>query len=152
MNEVTLAITGGVATVLAALVSLLTAIVTRWINTLTAKAQVESAKIEDEHFRALADEAVSRVDDLATKTVTKIEQTTAKALREAVKDGKVDKAELETLGIAARDEIVDSLSDEYKDALKFAIGSVEDYVTKAVETKVYELKNGILPFATIEAA
>lgn len=151
MNEVIPAITSGAATVLAALVSLLAAFAVRWINTLTAKAQVESAKIEDEHFRALADEAVSRVDDLATKTVTKIEQTTAKALREAVKDDKVDRAELEALGVAARDEIIDSLSDEYKTALKFAIGSVEDYVTKAVETKVYELKNGILPFATIEA-
>jgi enoyl-CoA hydratase len=54
---------------------------------------VESAKIEDDHFRTLADEAITRVDDLALKTVTKFEQTTAKALREAVKDGKIGQPE-----------------------------------------------------------
>lgn len=152
MSEVIPVITNAAATILAALVSLLAAFAVRWINTLTAKAQVESAKIEDEHMRALVDEAIGRVDDLATKTVTKTEQTTAKALREAVKDGKVDKSELEALGVAARDEIVNSLSDEYKDALKFTVGSVEDYVTKAVETKVYELKNGIFSVTSLETA
>lgn len=152
MNEVIPVITNAAATILAALISLLAVLSTRWINTLTAKAKVENAKIEDDHFRALVDESIARVDDLATKTVTQIEQTTAKALREAVKDGKADKKELEELGIAARDEIIDSLSEEYKKALMFAVGSVEGYVTKAVETKVYELKNGIFTVASLETA
>lgn len=42
--------------------------------------------IEDEQQRGLLLDAITDLEFLAEKTVTNIEQTTAKALREAVKD------------------------------------------------------------------
>lgn len=144
MNELMPVISDAAVTVMVALFSLLAAYAVRGVNTFTAKLRIESAKLEDDQFRGFAEEALARVDDLAAKTVTQIEQTTAKTLREAVKAGTADPEKLRSLGQQAVWEIIDSLSNDYQDAITKTVGDVEDYVTKAVETKVYELKQGFL--------
>lgn len=146
MNELMPVITDAALTLSLALLSLLAAYVVRGVNAFTAKVRAETVKLEDDQFRSYADEALARVDDLAAKTVTQIEQTTAAALREAIKDGKADRVELLTLGRLAVADIMDKLSADYKDAIAKTVGDVETYVTKAVETKVYELKQGFLTF------
>lgn len=152
MNEIMPVITETLVTIGIALLALLAAYATRGINTVIAKLRAETAKLEDDQFRSYADEALLRAEDLVAKTVTQIEQTTAKALRELVKSGAASRKELEDLGKRAVREVMESLTPEYKDAIFATVGDVEAYVTKAVETKVYELKNGltILPGA-IEA-
>ena len=154
MNEIMPVITETLVTIGIALLALLAAYATRGINTVTAKLRAETAKLEDDQFRSYADEALLRAEDLAAKTVTQIEQTTAKALRELVKSGAASRKELEDLGKRAVREVMESLTPEYKDAIFATVGDVETYVTKTVETKVYELKNGltILPGAIAAVA
>lgn len=122
--------------------ALLAAIAINAVHKLANKAKLETAKIENEQQRNLLNAALDDVETLTTKTVTEIEQTTAKALREAVKQGTKDRAELLALSKMAFDEISDALQPEYKNMIEKNFGSFSKYLTKAIETKVFELKSG----------
>ena len=53
-----------------------------------SKLKAQTAQIEDASTRKVLDDALKDVENLATLSVSAMEQTTAKALREAVKGGK----------------------------------------------------------------
>lgn len=122
--------------------ALLAAIAINAVHKYAQKVKLETAKIENEEQRNLLTAALDDVETLTTKTVTEIEQTTAKALREAVKAGTRDRAELVALSKKAFNEIADALQPEYKNMIEKNFGSFSKYLTKAIETKVFELKNG----------
>lgn len=122
--------------------ALLAAIAINAVHKLAKKVKLETAKIENEEQRNLLNAALDDVETLTTKTVTEIEQTTAKALREAVKQGTKDRAELLALSKKAFDEISNALQPEYKNMIERNFGSFSKYLTKAIETKVFELKSG----------
>lgn len=84
--------------------------------------------------------ALNQVNKLAETTVKSIEQTVAKEIREAVKDGKVTKDELKKLSNKAFEEIIKSLSPEYLSVLENGMGNIDIYVTNLIEQKVLELK------------
>lgn len=122
--------------------ALLAALAINALHKFTQKVKLETQRIESQEQRNLLIAALDDLDTLTTKTVTEIEQTTAKALREAVKQGVKDRGELLTLSKKAFDEIADALKPEYKNAIEKNFGNFSKYLTKAIETKVFELKNG----------
>lgn len=63
-----------------------------------SKLKAQTAQIEDASTRKVLDDALKDVENLATLSVSAMEQTTAKALREAVKGGKASREELVALG------------------------------------------------------
>lgn len=87
--------------------------------------------------------ALNQVNKLAETTVKSIEQTAAKEIREAVKDGKVTKDELKKLSNKAFEEIIKSLSPEYLNVLENGMGNIDIYVTNLIEQKVLELKKEV---------
>ena len=124
-----------------AVLSLLLAYGINALRKLTEKVKTETRQIKNEEQRNLLLDALNDVDELATKTVTQIEQTTAKTLREAVKDGKAGKPELEALGTQALKEITEALRPECRELIEKNYGNLSTYLTKTIETKVFELKN-----------
>ncbi len=90
------------------------------------------------------DEVIKQIDKLAETTVKSIEQTTAKELRQAVKDGKISKDELESLSNEAFAKIIEELQPEYFDLLKDNITNAENYILDVIEQKVLELKGGAI--------
>ena len=73
----------------------------------TSKLKAQTAQIEDASTRKVLDDALEDVANLATLSVGAMEQTTAKALREAVKGGKASREELVALGKQVFDEVND---------------------------------------------
>lgn len=133
MTELMLVLIDGAVAVLTALIIALSAWAVRAINAITNRSN-------DQRTREFMDEAIGRVNDLADKVVTRIEQTVAKKLREEIRDGTKDASELAALGEAACQEILLSLNDDYKAALEDAVGDIEAYIADTVESKVYALK------------
>ncbi|GAC41275.1 hypothetical protein [Paenibacillus popilliae] len=125
--------------VMAAL-TLLSSYTLYYIRKATAKVSAEAAKISNDDQRALAQAAITRLDDVATKTVKTIEQTTAKELRRAVKNGQAAQEELAALAKQAYDEIVRTMEPDYLDALKSTLGDLDKYIKTTIEAKVLELK------------
>src|SRR5690554_723288 len=97
-----------------AMIALLAAYGVNAIKKLTKKVKLETELIKNEEQRKLLTDALNDLENLTTKTVAQIEQTTAKALREAVKNGIKDRAELEALSKKAFDEIAGALKPESK--------------------------------------
>lgn len=127
-------------TIVLALIGLLAACATYGIHKLTEKVKVQTAQLKDEDARRLLNNALEDVEELTTVTVASIEQTTAKQLREAVKDGKVDRSELVALSKQAADEITAAVKPEAQKAIEENFGSFRDYISKLVEEKVLGLK------------
>ena len=80
---------------------------------------------------------------LATKTVAKIEQTTASALRESVKDGNASPDELKKLSEQAFSDIKKQLSKDTRDLIEVHFGSYAKFIEDTIEQKVLELKRNV---------
>lgn len=123
-----------------AFIGLLAAYATYGIHKLTEKVKTQTAQLKDDAARQLFNNALEDVEELTVVTVASIEQTTAKSLREAVKDGKVDRSELVALSKRAADEITAAIKPEAQRIIEDNLGSFKDYVSKLIEEKVLELK------------
>lgn len=125
-----------------AMIALLAAYGVNAIRKLTEKAKLETESIQNEEQRKLLTDALKDLENLTTNTVAQIEQTTAKALREAVKNGVKNREELEALANKAYNEIAEALKPESKALIDKNFGSFSKYLTNAIEAKVLELKSG----------
>lgn len=129
-----------VNTVVVALIGLLAAYATYGIRKQTEKFKAQIAQLKNEEARQLLNNALQDVEELTTVTVAAIEQKTAKSLREAVRDGKVDRSELIALSKLAAEEISAALKPETQKIIEENLGSFKDYLSKLIEEKVLELK------------
>lgn len=87
-------------------------------------------------------ETAEKAIETATKAVVgKLEQVSAKELREKVKNGLADREALLALADEAFDEIMKSVSPDVISVLKQGITDVDSYVKNEVETQVGLLKS-----------
>lgn len=121
-------------------ISLAAAYAVQYMKKMTAQAKEETKQIQNEEQRHLVQAALDRLDDVAEKTVTAIEQTTAKQLRAAVKEGTGSQAELEALAGEAMKQIVQTLEPEYLTLLSQTLGDIDTYLSNVVEAKVFKVK------------
>lgn len=91
--------------VVLAVIALAGAYAVYYIRLGAAKLKEQTAQIKDEAGRKVLEDALDDVVNLATVSVGAMEQTTAKALRDAVKSGKASREELLALGKQVFDEV-----------------------------------------------
>lgn len=137
MNQ---AIKDGITQVGVAMISLLAAFLMYGIQRGAQKLKSETSKINDEKERQLANAAIDKLNDVTVKTVNKIEQTTAKDLRVAVKNGTAKKEDLMVLADQAYHEILVQMGPEWMDVIYKELGDAEQYILNSVETQVLQLK------------
>ena len=126
-------------------ITLLGAVAMFGIQKLLGKVKEQTAQIKDEASRKLLTDALEDVETLAIVTVGSIEQTTAAALREAVKDGKTDREELLKLGKQAFDEVKAAITPQAQQAITDNLGSFDVYLAKVIENAVLQLKHSAPP-------
>lgn len=127
-------------TVITGAISVMAAYIVYYVKQAVKKIKSEIAINADYRKKELFNVAADRVSNLAELTVAAIEQTTAGALRQAVKSGKADKQLLLDLGRDAVLQIKEQLTDEYKAVISEQCNDLDDYISNVVEAKVYELK------------
>lgn len=96
--------------VVLAVIALAGAYAVYYIRLGAAKLKEQTAQIKDEAGRKVLEDALDDVVNLATVSVGAMEQTTAKALRDAVKSGKASREELLALGKQVFDEVKAAIS------------------------------------------
>lgn len=126
--------------VMPTVLSLLAAYAVYGLNKLISKMKLQTTAIANEQQRALLLAALDDMERLTEKTVSTIEQTTAKALRTRIKDGEELPEAMKALAQQAADEIAAALAPETNLIIERQYGSFRDYLTKCIETKVLELK------------
>lgn len=128
------------AEVLIALVGLACAWAVYYLNNAAKKIARDAQAATVRDATALFWDAVKRLNDVAEKTVAKFEQTIAAELRQAVKDGRADRAELLAVGRKAYEEVLATLGPAMVQVLEANLGDLRGYVEATVEAKVRELK------------
>lgn len=123
-----------------AALGLLAAYAMYYIKQATGKLRAQTAQIRDTETRKVLDNALADTENLATVTVAAIEQTAAKQIREAVRDGKTSRDELVKLGTQAFEEIKAKVAPEAQAAITRNLGSFDGYLRQLIEMKVLELK------------
>jgi len=121
-------------------ITLLAAYAMYGINKLTAKAKAQTEQIEDEATRQLLNDALADVQNLAAVTVGAIEQTTAKELREAVKEGTANREALAALGETAFHAVKAAISADAQRVITKNLGSFDTYLTNLIENAVRQVK------------
>ena len=123
-----------------AAITLLGAYGTYYAQKATKKIQAQTDRIKDDSARTLLTNALEDVNELAGVTVGAIEQTTAAALREAVKSGKTDRAELLALGKQAFEQVKAAVTPEAQEAITKNLGSFDEYLQNLIENAVLKVK------------
>ena len=119
-----------------------------FIRLCAAKVKSQTAQLRNERTRWALDTALDDVQHLAELSVNAMEQTTAKALRENVKNGTANREELLALGKTVFDEVKAAVRPEAQATITRTLGSFDDYLTKCIEDAVLKVKQNA-PFAML---
>lgn len=148
MNIIQSAVTEMLVNISLAVISLAGAYAVYYIRLGASKLKAQTAQISDESARKVLDNALADVASLATLSVNAMEQTTAKALREAVKSGTANREELLTLGKQVFDDVKVAIAPEAQKVITDSLGSFDAYLTKCIEDAVLKVKQND-PFITL---
>ena len=132
MELITSAASDALVNVVLAIIALAGAYGVYYIRLGAAKLKEQTAQIKDEAGRKVLEDALDDVVNLATVSVGAMEQTTAKALRDAVKNGTASREELLALGKQVFDE---------QQVITDNLGSFDKYLTAVIEDAVLHIKN-----------
>lgn len=148
MNIIQSAATEVLVNLALAVISLAGAYAVYYIRLGASKLKAQTAQIEDESARKVLDNALADVENLATKSVGAMEQTTAKALRDAVKSGAANREDLLALGKQVFNGVKAAIAPEAQKVITDNLGSFDDYLTKCIEDAVLKVKQSD-PFITL---
>lgn len=141
MELITSAASDALVNVVLAIIALAGAYGVYYIRLGAAKLKEQTAQIKDEAGRKVLEDALDDVVNLATVSVGAMEQTTAKALRDAVKNGTASREELLALGKQVFDEVKAAIAPEAQQVITDNLGSFDKYLTAVIEDAVLHIKN-----------
>lgn len=104
------------------------------------KLRAQTAGLKDEEARKVLDTALDDVQRLTELSVGAVEQTTAKALREAVKGGKADRKALLELSEQVFHEVKEKIAPEAQTVITRSLGSFDYYLSACIEDAVRRIK------------
>lgn len=131
-------------TIVVALISLLAIVAVLYINKLKAKVIVETEKINDQATREYAQGVLTKVTDVLSIAVDKMESTMVKELKDKSSDGKLTKEEQKEIADQAKKLANEILGTDMKNLLVGIIGDSEKYVDAQIASLVIKKKNELL--------
>lgn len=124
-------------------ISLATAYVSSYMKKLSEKTKAETSKLENETQKELVDKAIDRTNQLVTTNVIKAQETLVKEIKNAAKDGTVDKRDLKDVAEVVKKEVLVQLSEELKQLATTEIKDLEKYIEAQIEVSLATLKKQI---------
>lgn len=119
-----------------------------YIQRAAANVKAQTKQIKDKTAREQLENAIDDVVNLAAISVNAMEQTTAQAIRDKVKEGKATREELLKLGQEVFQEVKAAIAPEAQRVITENLGSFDDYLTKCIEDAVLKVKRGD-PYLTL---
>lgn len=141
MEQLSGAVVQALATILVALVGLVSAVAVSYLNVLKQKAVESISKMENENARTLLNDAIDKVTTLVSTVVMSIEQEEKQEILRASEDGKVDRDELFKLKDVAVKRVQEQLVPETRNILEDGIGDVSEFIADLVSQQVLLIKN-----------
>ena len=133
LNEVLLNLALGV-------LALLAAYGVYYIQKAVLKLQAQTTGLKSEQARTLLNNAIIDVQNLAFMSVSALEQTTAKALREQVRNGYATREDLLALGQKTFIEVKSAIAPDAQRLITKNLEDFDSYLTKVIEDAVRQVK------------
>jgi hypothetical protein len=129
--------------ILGGVITIATAWVGVFIAKATQKAKIEIANLEDERVQSIFNNALNKTETLIHTNIVALENTVKKEMLEAIKDGKVDKSELNKLAIEVKENVLNQITDGTLDVLNGGIKDVNLYLEQKIEEELAKIKGQI---------
>jgi len=126
--------------VLIAILSLASTYAVYYLHQAAKHIKEKTAQMQDQEQASILWRATKQLDDVATRTVEKFEQTIAASLRQKVKAGIADRAELLKIGQEAYDEVIKTVGPEVLAVLQENFGDYVTHIKNTIESKVFQVK------------
>ena len=117
---------------------------TLFVAKATQKAKLEMAKLKDEQAKAILNDTLDKVDVLLKTNIVAMENTLKKEISEGIKDGKIEKDELNKLAINVKENVLNQLGKGSLDILNEGLNDVNGYIEARLEQILVEVKENKL--------
>lgn len=134
LNTIVEAVVSGALTIASVYVPIL-------ISKVVKVANSKASLIKNEEAQAIVTNAIDRIDDLITTNIISAENTLKPKILEAIKDGKIDKSELEELSKIVKENVLKQISEDVNEVLNTTVSDTSSYLENRIEKILAELKN-----------
>lgn len=148
-NNLDTMIMQSLASILIAIVGLLSVIAIQYINKLKVKAVAETRKLEDEATQKYVNGILDRVDKALSMAVDEVESTAVKAIKEVSSDNKLTTEDATKVRDIAKSLASSIVGKDLNELLKGVVGDTDSYVNSKIASLVIEKKKG-LPAPTVK--
>ena len=130
-----------VQTVIGGALSIACIYVSIFISKSIEVAKSKASALKHEEAQNIIMNALNRTDDLITTNIIAAEQTLKPQILIAIKDGEVDKSELQGLSITVKENVLKQLSTDMYEVLNAALLDTNSYLENRIEKILAELKD-----------
>ena len=102
------------------------------------------AKFKDEQAKAILNDTLDKVDVLLKTNIVAMENTLKKEISEGIKDGKIEKDELNKLAVNVKENVLNQLGKGSLDILNEGLNDVNGYIEARLEQILVEVKENKL--------
>ena len=128
-------------TLVAGVISLAGILTTIYVNKAIELAKLKAQAIKDEQAKKILTNALNNVDELICTNIVAVENTLKPQILEAIKDGKIDKSELNNLSLVVKENVINQMGQQTNTIINEALSDVNSYLESRIEKILADLKN-----------
>ena len=128
-------------TLVAGVISLAGILTTIYVNKAIELAKLKAQAIKDEQAKKILANALNNVDELICTNIVAVENTLKPQILEAIKDGKIDKSELNNLSLVVKENVINQMGQQTNTIINEALSDVNSYLESRIEKILADLKN-----------
>lgn len=144
MENLQTQLVGTLTTLIIGLLNVGVGFVIYYVNQLANGAKLKNQATKDSNQKVLIDNAIDRLNDLIQKSVIATQETLGNSIKEGVKDGSVDKAELIALKDKVLIDVQNQLTTDGSELLSKELGDINSYISNTVESVLKNIQTNVV--------
>ena len=128
-------------TLVAGVISLAGILTTIYVNKAIELVKLKAQAVKDEQAKKILTNALNNVDELICTNIVAVENTLKPQILEAIKDGKIDKSELNNLSLVVKENVINQMGQQTNTIINEALSDVNSYLESRIEKILADLKN-----------
>ena len=128
-------------TLVTGVISLAGILTTIYVNKAIELVKLKAQAVKDEQAKKILTNALNNVDELICTNIVAVENTLKPQILEAIKDGKIDKSELNNLSLVVKENVINQMGQQTNTIINEALSDVNSYLESRIEKILADLKN-----------
>ena len=110
------------------------------VSKVIQRIKLKMIKLESEQAQVIFNNALEKVDMLLKTNIVAMENTLKKEISEGIKDGKIEKDELNKLAVNVKENVLNQLGKGSLDILNEGLNDVNGYIEARLEQVLVDIK------------